>query len=353
MHSSASGRSEVRLAVVGSGSLARATCLALDIPADVAVLARNAAAVVDLCHVAGLRAAAAGRSARFTPVVLDPADPAALAAALAVHDPAGVLVAASTQSPWEPTDRPSAWTDLLRAGGLAVALPLQAEVALAVARAAGPRAWVVNACLPDHVNPLLALLGAPVLAGVGNIGMLATALQAALDLPDESRLHLLAHHYHLRAPADPADEARAFLDGRPVADVGRLLAAQRAADRRGMNDLTGALAARLLADLATGATRATHLPGVAGLPGGNPVRVAAGTVRLRPLPGLDQAPNRTWSAREGVSFDAERVRFGSPVADALRGVLPQYSEGFAAAEFAAVLAALHTVRDELRARPAG
>jgi len=345
-----------RLAVIGSGSLARATCLALPIPADVHVLARNRAAVQDLCHVAQLRAAAAGRSTRFTPVVLDPADPAALAAALQAHDPAGVLVAASTQSPWEPIDRPSAWTDLLRAGGLAVALPLQAEVALN-ARRAGTGAWVVNACLPDLVNPLLALLGTPVLAGVGNIGMLATALQDDLGLPDESRLYVIAHHYHLHAPADPADEARAWLDGAPVDGVGARLAAQRGADRRGMNDLTGALAARLLADLATGAARDTHLPGVDGLPGGHPVRVEHGTVALRRPPGVTAAGadalNRAWTAREGVSFDAERVRFGSPVAEALGPVLPRYAEGFAAADFDGVLAALHAVRDELRARPAG
>lgn len=342
MHSSASGPPrEMRLAVIGSGSLARATCLALDLPADVLVLARNRAAVVDLCHVARLRAVAAGRPTRFTPAGLD-------MDALARHDPAGVLVAASTQSPWEPLDRPSAWSDLLRAGGLAVALPFQAELALAVRRTV-PDAWVVNACLPDLVNPLLALLGAPVQAGVGNIGMLATALQDALGLPDESRLRLVAHHYHLRAPADPADEARAWLDGEPVADVGRLLAAQRAADRRGMNDLTGALAARLLADLATGAARDTHLPGVAGRPGGYPVRVEAGAVALRGVDPAAEALNRAWTAREGVSFDAERVRFGSPVAEALLGVLPQYAGGFAAAEFADVLAALHEVRDELRA----
>jgi hypothetical protein len=348
----------VRLAVVGSGSLARATCLALP-AADVFVLARNAAAAADLCHVAQLRAAAAGGSLRCTPVVLDPTDPAALAAELARIGPDGVLVCASTQSPWEPLQRPSAWTDLLRRAGLAAALPLQAQIALGVARAARqacPAAFVVNACLPDLVNPLLARLGAPVLAGLGNIGILATALQDALGLPDESRLHVLAHHCHLHTPAGADAEARAWVDGAGVGGVGGLLAAQRAAGRRGMNDLTGALAARLLADLATGGSRDTHLPGVGGRTGGYPVRVEGGAVALRLPAGVTEeaaeAVNRAWSAREGVSFGAERVRFASPVSDALAPVLPRFAEGFAVAEYDEVLAALHDARERLRARPA-
>jgi hypothetical protein len=352
--------SGVRLAIVGSGSLARATGLALTgidglsrVPTRVLVLARNGAAAADLAHVTQLRAAAAGRALRCSAAALDPTDPAALAAALAGFDPAGVLVCASTQSPWEPADRPSAWTDLLRRGGLAVALPFQAQIAAAVAaavRQACPAAFVVNACLPDAVNPLLALLGTPVLTGTGNIGMLATALQDALGLPDERRLHVVAHHYHLRAPADPADEARAWLDGEPVPGVGAHLAAQRGADRRGMNDLTGALTARLLADLATGATRDTHLPGVAGRPGGYPVRVAAGAITLRtPDEAGAIARNRAWSVREGISFETERVRFAPPVSAALAPVAPELAEGFAAADYPEVLAMLHTVRDRLRA----
>ncbi|WP_432836696.1 potassium transporter TrkA [Dactylosporangium sp. CA-092794] len=352
----------MRLAVVGSGSLARATCLALSAvstldgyAAEVAVLARDRPAVTDLCHVAQLRAAAAGRSLRFVPVVTDPTDPAALVAVFAVFGPHGVLVCASTQSPWEPMDRPSAWTELLRAGGLVTALPLQAQIALATVRAVArtrPDAFVVNACLPDLVNPLLALAGAPVLTGAGNIGILATALQAALGLPDEGRLHVLAHHLHLRGPADPEDEALAWLDDLPVDGVADLLSAQRGADRRGTNDLTGALCARLLADLATGAARDTHLPGVGGRPGGYPVRIDGGSVTLRLPAGLDAAAaeraNRAWSAREGVSFEPERVRFSAPVSTALAPVLPRYAEGFAAGDLDDVITALHAVRQRLR-----
>jgi hypothetical protein len=357
---------QVRLAVVGSGSLARASCLALStvdglagVPVEVVVLARNAAAAADLCHVAQVRAVVTGRALRCTPAVVDPGDGAAVAAALGAFRPDAVLVCASAQSPWEPLDRPSAWTRALRRAGAGLALPLQAQIALVVARAARaacPGAFVVNACLPDTVNPLLDALGAPVLTGVGNVGTLAAAVQHALGLPGEGRLHVFAHHLHLQEPAAPGDEAEVRLDGAPLGGVRDLLAAQRRADRRGMNDVTGLLAARLVADLCTGATRDTHLPGVGGRPGGYPVRISGGSLALRLPAGLDEAravrANRRWAAREGAWVDEGYVRFGSPVTETLAPLLPEHAKGFAVDEFDDVTAAMHTMRDRLRSQPA-
>jgi hypothetical protein len=333
----------------------------MDIAVDrlgIAVLARNTGAATDLCHVAGLRAAVAGRSQRYTPITVDPTDRAAVAEALGLVHPAGVLVCASTQSPWEPADHRSAWSEVLRRGGTALALPFQAQTALAVARAvraACPDAFVVNACLPDAVNPLLHALGAPVLSGVGNVGILAAALQRALDLPDQQRLHVFAHHLHLREPAGERDEAEVWLDGAPVDGVRDLLAAQRGADRRGTNDLTGLLAARLLADLATGAERDTHVPGVAGLPGGYPVRVSGGSLALRLPAGVDADravdANRRWAAREGVSVENGQVLFGPPVSEALAPVLPNLAHGFAVGELDDVTAEMRRMRERLRRLP--
>jgi hypothetical protein len=330
----------------------RATCLALSAvatePLDVVVLARNATAAADVCHVARLRAALLGREARFTAVQLElPAFTTALAAAR----PDGVFVAASTQSPWERLDRPSAWTALLQRAGFGLTLPFQAEFALAAGRAVGGRAFLVNACYPDAVNPLLAALGVPVVAGVGNVGSIAAALQCALDLPDQRRLQVLAHHLHLTASET---EPSAWLDGAPVTDVGARLAAHRARDRRGLNDVTGLLAAQLLTDLLSGATRDTHVPGVGGLPGGYPVRVSAGSVSLRLPAGVDQhqavRANQGWAEREGVVVDDARVRFSGSLTEALMLVLPAYADGFAVAELAEATAALRALRARLRQR---
>lgn len=362
----------LRLFVVGSGSVARGTALALSTvesarpiqvtmawrdesaqPLRVTVAGRNEAALAELCTVAAMRAA--GRSVGFTPVVLDPTDERALAPALAAAAPSAVLVCAATQSPWERLTAPSAWTDLVGRGGFGLTLPFQAQIALAVSRAvatACPGTPVVNACFPDAVNPLLAQAGAPVLAGVGNVGLLATAIQVRLALSDQSRLRLLGHHLHLHPPDDPAQEAVAELDGRPLDGVDALLAWVRAATGPGLNAVTGALAAQLLVDLATGATRDTHLPGVLGLPGGYPVRVHAGTVTLR-LPHAAPAQyahdrQREWSRLDGVLVEEGRVEFGAAAGTALAPLVPPLAAGFAVADLPAVTRELAGLRDRLR-----
>lgn len=352
------------LAIVGGGSLGRATCLALstmEIPTDLTVvlLARDGAAAARVCHIAGVRAALSGSPVRFTAVPVDATDPAAVGAALAAAAPDGVLVCASTQSPWERMDRPSAWTELLSRAGFGLTLPFQAEVALAVGaamRRACPAAFLANACFPDAVNPLLTATGVPVATGVGNVGILAAALQAALGLPDQRRLHVVGHHLQLHPPREPGDEALAWLDGAPLDDVTGLLAAHRAAgDGRGNNDITGLLTARTMLALLTGATEDTHLPGVAGLPGGYPVRITAGEVALRLPPGveLDQVvdANRRWATRDGVLVEDGQVRFGPAVTDALAPLLPGYADGFAAGEVTGVIAAFQALRERLRAQP--
>lgn len=351
------------LAIVGSGSLARATCLALSTTAPdgttVVLLARDGAAAARICHVSGVRAALSGRPVRFTAVPADPTDPAAVGDALAAAEPDGVLVCASTQSPWEHADRPSAWTALLRRAGFGLTLPFQARVALAVGaaiRRSSPETFLVNACFPDAVNPLLTACQVPVVAGVGNVGILAAALQSALGLPDQGRLHVIGHHLHLHAPDDPRDEAMVWRDGARLDGVTALLAAHRSAgDGPGTNDITGLLAARLMVALLTGATEDTHLPGVAGLPGGYPVRITAGGVALRLPPGveLDQAvdANRRWAMRDGALVEGGQVRFGPAVTDALTPLLPAYAEGFAATEVADVTAAFEGLRERLRSQP--
>ncbi len=358
----------LRFAVVGSGYLARAVCLALAAPAadltaaeklptiTVEVLGRDPLALADLCTVAGLRAAAAGTPVRFVARPVAVADEAELAGVLGRLRPTSILVCAATQSPWEKLTAPSAWTRLLDRVGFGLSLPFQAEITLAVARAAAGTP-VVNACFPDAVNPLLAQLGVPVLAGVGNVALLATAAQAALGLPDQRRLRLLAHHLHLHAPDNPADEALAWFDDRPLPRVGALLSGVRAAARPGSHVVTGALAAQLLLDLATGGTRDTHLPGVFGLPGGYPVRVHDGALRLRLPEGYPQAlaqrVQQDWSAADGVVVHAGRVEFGPLAAAELAQLAPALADGFAVGELARATRVLGELRDRLRAGEGG
>jgi hypothetical protein len=348
------------LAIVGSGSLARAVCYSLaavaERPVDVMVVARSAASAREISYVAAVRASLAGRPVAFRPLAADLHRQDELADLFTRAQPVGVLLCASTQSPWEALTAPSPWTDLLARAGFGLALPLHAQLALVTGRAvaaACPEAWFVNACFPDAVNPLLAASGVPVLCGIGNVALLAASLQAAIGLPDQRRLQVLAHHAHLHAPAHPDDEALAWCDGEPVEAVAKLLAVQRAAARPELNQVTGHAAALLLRDLLAGAEVTTSLPGPLGLPGGYPVRLDGGRLALRLPPGVSEtaamAFNQRAALRDGVVVDGQHVEFGPSVQRELRILAPAVPSGFAVADVLAVADQLDRLRARLRA----
>jgi hypothetical protein len=255
---------------------------------------------------------------------------------------------------------PSAWTDLLARAGFGISLPLQAELTARVARAvamACPDAWLVNACFPDAVNPLLVGSGLSVLCGVGNVGLLAAALQAALGLPDQARLRLVAHHFHLYRPGVTDEDARAWLDGSPVQDVTDLLAPLRSVSRPALNDVTGATAAALLRTLVNRGDLDTHVPGPLGLPGGYPVHVRAGAIDLRLPDGVSAeeaiADNQRAAASDGVVVSDGRVMFGSSAVAELERVLPQLRGGFPVHAVSEACRLLVDLRARLRASPSG
>ena len=341
------------VAVVGTGGLARSVCYSLAVaatgPGHVVVIGRSLEKATGLCFVANARAACGGRTLTFEPIA---GDPEVVLSERAVD---GVLVVASSQSPWEGLSRPSAWTDLIRRAGYGLTLPFQAELAARVGRVVAGRAWMVNACYPDAVNPLLAALGVPVLCGVGNVALLAASAQAALGLPDQRRLRLIAHHVHLHTPAAGEPEALAWLDDRPI-DAARLLAEQRAADRIELNHITGHAAALLMADLLGDAEVATHLPGPLGLPGGYPVTARGTELVLRLPSGMsrDRAVefNQRAALADGAVVDGDRVRFGPAATAELERFAPAVAAGFPVAELSSATAELGAVRAERRRKAA-
>lgn len=338
--------SKTTLVLIGTGGLARGIAYALattTTPLDLVIAGRSLDRTAELAYVTATRAALSGTSMTVRAITMDLAGDD-LARSLSALDPAGVVLAASTQSPWEHTLAPSAWTAFVREAGFGVTLPFQAEFALRVGRAlnaACPRAWFVNACFPDAVNPVLDAHGVPVLCGIGNVSLLAASLRSALGLAPADRLAVLAHHAHLHAQPE---EARAWLEGEEVAEVGKALAAQRAATRSELNHITGLAAARFLTGLLTGAVQHTSLPGPFGLPGGYPVR-AAGTHLELDLPAglsLEEAVafNQRSAERDGVVVEDGTVRFTTPS-------LPD----FAVHELNRVRTELDQLRTRLRDRP--
>ncbi|WP_285707036.1 DUF6002 family protein [Microtetraspora sp. NBRC 16547] len=350
------------LAVIGTGGLARSICYALAVcgtqPIRVLVAGRDHGRAAEVCYVAAARAAAAGVPVTFQPLTVDPACDRSLADTLGVGAPTGVLVAASSQSPWERQNAPSAWTELVQRAGFGLTLPFQAEPALRVGRALAathPEAWLINACFPDAANQVLAAAGVPALCGIGNGALIAASIQAALGLPDQRRLRVLAHHVHLHTPSEGEEEALAWYDGQPVAEVGKLLAAQRAATRSELNHVTGYAAAQLVRDLLAGAETDTTLPGVLGLPGGYPVRLSGTRLELRLPAGVSRAEavafNSRAALRDGVVVDDGRVRFGPTAQEELSRLVPELAEGFPISDIEAVTHRLDQLRTRLRNQP--
>lgn len=348
------------VAVVGSGHLAASICRSLAVfapphtggaaPIRVTVSARNLAAVDTIVRDCRVRAAIAGAAVTFTGELLgeDFTTPVRLRPDL-------LVCCASVQSPYEKTHRPSAWTRLIGQAGFGVTLPLQAVLAVRLARAVAarsPRTTLVNGCFPDAVNPLLAALGLPVLCGIGNVATLAACLQAALGLPDQRALAVLGHHAQLDAPSGPDPEVRAWYAGVPVPGMTALLADGRRLPRPDLNALAGLAAARLLVSLLSGAELHTSVPGPLGLPGGYPVRLSGGALTLD-LPGLTLPEAVAWNhhagRRDGIEIDGGRVRHLPPADAALAPHLPEFAQGWDATAYDEVQERFRDLRRRLRA----
>ncbi|WP_182873727.1 potassium transporter TrkA [Microbispora sp. H10670] len=282
-----------------AGALVRSFAHLASAPATVHVVSRDLGRARDLCAVAGAHAALAGTAVGFSPHALDVPGGDDLRPLLARVRPAALVLCASDQSPAEMRSTPSAWTDLVRAAGFGVTLPLQAAVVLRCARAsaeAGGDTVVINACFPDAVNGMVCAAGVPVLCGLGNVSSLAMALRAHLGVREASRLRLLAHHAHLHPPPSPAEEALAWLDDRPLGDVADILGGIRARPREHLNEMGAAEGGAVLdAVLHEERGYAGHVPGPRGLPGGYPVTITGRDVSLRLPPETAEGEAVAWN----------------------------------------------------------
>ncbi|MFF1561736.1 hypothetical protein [Streptomyces sp. NPDC058279] len=352
------------VAVVGTGAFAATLVRALarhPHPLRLHVLSRDADRARDLADLARDHAFLAGHRTAYTGDRLDPFARDQTRRLLSALRPDVLVVAGSEQSPAEARTTPSAWTDLLNRSGFGLTLALQSAVVAKLAEAcaqASPDTTVVNACFPDAVNPLLHAAGLPVACGLGNVSTLACALSARLALPDERRLHLLAHHAHLHAPPAPDDDARGWLDGTMLIDLSRLLAPVRSRPRRHLNEIGAAAGAAAVAALAGGGPdHIGHLPGPRGLPGGYPVTVGHRRVRLRLPEGVSREQAVQWNLRraelDGVVVDVDGTVRTTPAAlAALRKHWPDAPPSYGPTDLGPVRDRLLRLRARLRTMPA-
>jgi hypothetical protein len=229
-----------------------------------------------------------------------------------------VVQCAAVRGPWALSGRDDATASAVLSGGLALQLPFQLPVPLAVMRATrdadytGP---VANLSFPDVTGPILARLGLAPTLGLGNAAMIGLRVRAALRAAGADAevplIRVIGHHSQLldvmlsREPADPADRCMVFLgeDGRRADELAYQAPSIMRSQR--YNEVTSAAAIPVLHALLPGAAPlrwSTAAPG--GLPGGYPGRIDNridnGAVTLDLPPGVDLA--------EAIAFNEKQAR---------------------------------------------
>ena len=209
--------------------------------------------------------------------------------------PSLVVQAASLLSPWFLQSRKDRVAQLILQAGFGAQLCAQLPVIRTVmeaARAAAYRGSLVNCSYPDVTHPILARRQLAPTAGVGNAGMIHRFISSRLRVLGrrEFSLQVLAHHSDVLPVANsrprastPADAApKVYIDGSPSSTAADLLyGAPPVRDGASLNLVTASHAVALIHALLPGAAPwKTSVPGVFGLPGGWPVRIEEGNMRL-------------------------------------------------------------------------
>lgn len=259
-------------------------------------------------------------------VIADLADTARVAEQIARFAPDVIFLAASLQSWWVITTLPGPSFERLYAANFGPWLPMHlvpVMKAMTAVRMADSDAIVVNAAYPDVVHPVLAAVGLAPHLGIGNVANNVPALRIAgaayLDVPVATvDVRLVAHHYVSHrlsrfGDSGSADMRLAFsCDGDDVTskiDVDDLLRQLPSRYRRtgGMagQAMTAASAISVLEPLLDQRHAEVHAPGPLGLPGGYPVALDVGRIRLNLPAGMTRQEamqvNLSGQRRDGVT----------------------------------------------------
>ncbi|MFO7926876.1 hypothetical protein [Natronomonas sp.] len=171
-------------------------------------------------------------------------------------------------------------------------IPLVYNVMRGIERADRTDPHVINASMPDVVNPALAGAGYQPLVGTGNVGHLVPPIKrVASDMYDvpmtEVSAYVVAAHSVIhpilfyRSTEDRPFYAKVLVDGRDVSDEididaefeSRRLPFPTEPSAREISVLTGTLSARIVKSVLCDSGLVIHAPGPNGMEGGYPVRL--------------------------------------------------------------------------------
>lgn len=371
--------SKKKLMIVGGGNL----CLqVLQILAprnafDFYVAGRDAERTLRLCNLVRLAASQLGQEIRIEPVTMNLVEQAVERNTETLHRlrPDIILNCASLQSWRVITQLPKECFEHLDKAQLGPWLPMHLAPAWALMRAVhgagirnqlfpglGERTVVINAAFPDAVNPVLDKLGMAPDAGIGNIANLVPATRAAIAALlrqniQAVKVKLVGQHYFSHYVPRGGLPTNAnyhlcywvwngkFYEERTGEVSDQAIFEQVASQFRRLGGvdgqyLTAASAVSVVENLHAVDEVEAHVPGIRGLPGGYPVRVGLGGVRLSLPYGITRedaiATNLRGQRQDGIDMihPDGRVSFGSSHMAIMEGVLGYHRSAMKVSEVA-------------------
>jgi hypothetical protein len=281
------------------------------------------------------------------PVRLDALRVEDVASLLATHGPDLVVQCASRRSPWELVGRDDPAARAVAEAGIALRLPYQLAVPLAVMRAAAQAGYsrpIANLSLPDVTGPILAALNLAPTIGLGNASMIQLRARAAWRAahPDATHpplIRVIGHHAQLfnvmqaAPPSDPDHRCRIYLDEQGHRDDDLAYQAPGLDPGPRYNHITAAAALPVLTALLPDAPPLRwSAPAPHGLPGGYPVRIdnQAVALDLPPDVAADEAIafNQRMSSGDGVDHidDDGTVHFTPACQEAVADIAADLAE---------------------------
>lgn len=327
-------------------------------PVQVRIAGRNRARLEWLTTASNARAKIFGTPARFDSAEADLLSVDAAARLLAAAQPRLIVQAASVQTSSVIAQTGNAWTRLVAEGGLSATAIFQAVISRNVGKAikaTGQNAALINCSFPDVVNGMLVAMGHPILCGTGNVAILSSVFSGSGIVPEGADLKVLSHYQNLmsfrRAPSERSGEtARVWVDNREVRDVFALFAGVKLTPEP-VIDISGASGVPLMLAYVAGERWRGHVPGPNGLPGGYPVVLDAGEMKLDLPPDLGRDAaiswNETFERRSGLIVEKGKAIYTGRLQECLRAYDPDVATGFDLADFDAAYAAMSRLREEL------
>lgn len=353
--------------ITGTGMFAGR--IALDIaatakePVNIVIAGRNRMRLDWLRTAGNARAVMFGTPAKFSTHVIDLLEPSASGDLLGQYRPRLVVQAASIQTSTVISDKGSRWTELVAGGGLSATAVFQALISARMAAAISqiaPDTQLINCSFPDVVNPMIVALGHRVLCGTGNVAILSNVFSGARDRLPEGKLRVLAH-YQCLAPWRLAPSERGGLPAprvfigdneleNPFEDFAHCQLTPEPAI-----EISGASGVTLMLAFIAGRAWEGHVPGPNGLPGGYPVRLEGGALKLDLPSGLSEQDaigwNEAFEVRKGLTVEGTTVRYHGKLRELLAEAGTSHADGFDLADLEQVCADLIVMRDRLMSLP--